>query len=57
MTVLLGGVGESIHARLIVPGDAAATANNYLDQASLLRLGFTSYLVEAACLIAATALL
>jgi Domain of unknown function (DUF4386) len=56
LTVLLGGVGESIHGRLVVPGDAAATATNILAQTSLLRLGFASYLVETACLIAATVL-
>jgi hypothetical protein len=29
-TVLLGGVGESVHGRLVPPGDAAATATNIL---------------------------
>ncbi|HEY7505744.1 MAG TPA: hypothetical protein VH700_16715 [Gemmatimonadales bacterium] len=29
-TVLLGGVGESVHGRLVLPGDAAATATNIL---------------------------
>ena len=56
LTVLLGGVGEYIHGRLVVPGDAAATATNILAQAPLFRLGFASYLVEMACLIAMTAL-
>jgi hypothetical protein len=56
LTILLGGVGESIHGRLVVPGDATATANNILAHAPLLRLGFASYLVEMACNIVMTAL-
>jgi hypothetical protein len=56
LTILLGGVGESIHGRLVVPGDATATATNILTHAALLRFGFTSYLLEMACSIAMTAL-
>jgi Domain of unknown function (DUF4386) len=56
LTILLGGVGESIHGRLVVPADATATAANILTHASLLRLGFASYMVEMACNIAMTAL-
>lgn len=56
LTILLGGVGESIHGRLVVPGDATGTAANILAHASLLRLGFASYMVEMACNLAMTAL-
>lgn len=56
LTVLLGGVGESIHGRLVVAGDASATASNILAHGSLVRLGFASYMAEMACNIAVTAL-
>lgn len=56
LTILLGGIGESIHGRLVVPGDAAATATGILAHAPLLRLGFATYMVEMACQVATTAL-
>jgi hypothetical protein len=56
LTIVLGGVGESIYGRLVVPGDAAATAAGILSHAPLWRLGFASYLIEMACSIAMTAL-
>jgi hypothetical protein len=56
LTIVLGGVGESIHGRLVVGGDASATATNIVTHAALLRLGFASYMTEMACQIAVTAL-
>jgi hypothetical protein len=43
LTIVLGGIGESIHGRLVVSGDASATATNILAHSALLRLGFASY--------------
>jgi hypothetical protein len=42
LTIVLGAVGESIHGRLVVGGDASATATNILTHSVLLRLGFAS---------------
>src|SRR5204862_6937328 len=50
ITILAGGFGEFfVPAKLIVSGDATATANNIHTSALLFRLGFASYLVEAVC--------
>ncbi len=56
LTILLGGAGESVSGRFIMPGDAAATASNVLAHATLWRLGFAAYLTEMACNIVVTAL-
>jgi Domain of unknown function (DUF4386) len=56
LTIVFGGLGESIHGRLVVSGDASATATNIATHSALLRIGFASYMMEAACLIAVTAL-
>lgn len=58
LTVLGGIVAEGfIGGRLVVSGDAAATATNILSHESFYRLGFTVYLIEMACQIATTVLL
>jgi hypothetical protein len=45
-----GGLGEFyIPNRMIVSGDAAATAHNIVASSALYRLGFAAYLVEAIC--------
>lgn len=48
-----GGLGEFyIPGRIIVAGDAAATAHNVITSNQLFRLGFATYLIEALCDIA-----
>lgn len=53
VTIVAGGLGEFyIPSRLIVSGDAAATAQNIVASNALFRFGFAAYLVEAVCDIA-----
>jgi hypothetical protein len=53
VSIVAGGFGEFyVPSRLIVTGDAAATAANIRASDFLFRLGFASYLVEAVCDIA-----
>src|ERR1043165_2837714 len=50
LSIVGGGFGEAyVPSRLIVSGDAAATAKNLRDFGSLFRWGFAAYLVEAVC--------
>src|SRR5438477_11011078 len=45
-----GGFGEFfVPSQIIVANDAAATATNVIARGALFRVGFLSYLVEAAC--------
>jgi Domain of unknown function (DUF4386) len=57
LTILTGIFAEGfVSGRLVVDGDAAATATKILTHRGLFQLGFAVYLVEMACQIAMTAL-
>jgi hypothetical protein len=50
LTIGLGVTAEmGIGAQLVVPGDAAATADRFRSQGQLVRLAFSFYLVEMLC--------
>jgi len=50
LSLIAGGFGEGyVPARMIVPGDAAATVQRFRELDGLMRVGFAAYLVEAIC--------
>jgi hypothetical protein len=57
LTILTGIFAQGfVSNRLVVNGDAAATATNILMHKNLFQLGFAVYLIEMACNVAMTAL-
>ena len=57
ITILTGIFAQGLVSdRLVVDGDAVATANNILAHKGLFQLGYAGYLIEMACQIAMTAL-
>jgi hypothetical protein len=54
LTILTGILSLVVSSRIVVPGDAASTAKNILEQESLFRWDFRSDLIATACYVVVT---
>src|SRR5580765_7350788 len=58
ISIVAGGFGEAfVPSKMIVTGNANATAQNIIQSQSLFRLGFAGYVIEGLCDATLTALL
>lgn len=56
LTVVLGGIGETLQSQVVVAGDAVATAARIAAEGGPVRAAFALFMLEMTCQVATTAL-